>query len=464
MRSRSRVALEFAGGRTGTASLTWGQRAIWRAIERTRPGDHYFNSSRTLRLDGNRAFTVPQVLAALRQVVERHEALRTRLVPGADEPRQQLYAAGEMTVDLVGTGTPGPAADKDNDTVAAVAQRLAALYCARGYDYTDAWPVRIGIVAGADNLPRAVVMGFCHVATDYTGSGVVMRDLAAALDGTLAPAPGAVQPLDLARHQESPDGRRRAEASARWWERSHQRIPVSMFEKEHFAPEQPRFQRLELISPALAKALPGVAARASVSTATTLIAASAAALRELTGHRICALLAISGNRVGATVREMVSTLSMEALLVVEVDGADTFDELQRRAGRATLAGYRHGDYDERDRERVVAAESAVRGAPVHPYCCVNDLRTERRGPGAATRERARPRELLDRTRLRPLSPLERLGCRFCLHIADAPGGLSLQVTADTGYLPVKGMRDFALGVERLVVSAADGDVALSAPL
>lgn len=59
-----------------------------------------------------------------------------------------------------------------------------------------------------------------------------------------------------------------------------------------------------------------------------------------------------------------------------------------------------------------------------------------------------------------LSPLEQLSCRFCLHFADAPGGLSVRLTADTGFLPLPAMAGFLRQVERLVVDAYEGDVAL----
>lgn len=42
------VEVPFAGDRSGTAPLTWGQQAIWNAILRTAPNDIYFNIGRLL--------------------------------------------------------------------------------------------------------------------------------------------------------------------------------------------------------------------------------------------------------------------------------------------------------------------------------------------------------------------------------------------------------------------------------
>lgn len=51
------VEVAFRGERSGRAPLTWGQRAIWHAVLRTAPNDHYFNLGRVLPL-GSRGRTV----------------------------------------------------------------------------------------------------------------------------------------------------------------------------------------------------------------------------------------------------------------------------------------------------------------------------------------------------------------------------------------------------------------------
>ncbi|MCX5214610.1 condensation domain-containing protein [Kitasatospora sp. NBC_00240] len=442
--------VEFGGQSSGTAPLTWGQRATWSAIDRTRPGDWYFNFCRTMLLP--RRYDLPQVLAAIRFVLERHESLRTRLVATDGEPRQSTSAAGVLEVEVL------EVAAGDREAGARVAER----YAARGFDYEREWPVRIAVLTKG-GVPAELVLAFCHLAADYEGTGFLLRDVRAALAGRTAGLPPAPRPSELALYQESPEGRKFAEAAAAHWERSYRRIPVSMFTEGHHVPAEPRYQRMELLSPALAVAVPAVAARLAVSTSTVLLAAAGAVLRDRTGHDTCAMLAIAGNRVAPPTREIVSTMSLEALVVLPLEGVTGFEEAVRVTGRAAMAGYRFGSYDERDRDRVVAAESARRGEPVHPYCCVNDLRGAGQGVGAdGVPTGVHPGELLERTRLLELSPLEQLSCRFCLHFADAPGALSIRLTADTGYLPLPDLARFLREAERLLVAAYDGDVPLAA--
>ncbi|PWS46812.1 non-ribosomal peptide synthetase condensation domain protein, partial [Streptomyces sp. ZEA17I] len=97
------VTVGFRGDRSGRAPLTWGQRAIWHAIRRTAPNDHYFNIGRVLPLaDRGRPATVAGATAALTALVERHESLRTRLELSADgtEAAQDLAATGSLPVTL----------------------------------------------------------------------------------------------------------------------------------------------------------------------------------------------------------------------------------------------------------------------------------------------------------------------------------------------------------------------------
>ncbi|MFF3599733.1 condensation domain-containing protein [Kitasatospora indigofera] len=441
--------VEFGGQSSGTAPLTWGQRAIWSAIGRTRPGDWYFNFCRTLMLP--RRYDLPQVLAAIRFVLERHESLRTRLTGTEGEPLQSAAAAGVLEVEVL------EVAAGDREAGARVAER----YAARGFDYEREWPVRIAVLTKG-GVPAELVMAFCHLAADYEGTGYLLRDIRAALAGRTAGLPPAPRPSELALHQESVEGRRFAEAAAAHWERAYRLIPVSMFPAGEYVPAEPRYQRLELISPALAVAVPAVAGRLAVSTSTVLLAAAGAVLRGRTGHDTVAMLAISGNRVAPRTREIVSTLSLEALVVLPFEGVTGFEEAVRATGRAAMAGYRFGHYDERDRDRVVAAESARRGEPVHPYCCVNDLRGAGQGAAVVSGPAGvHPAALLDGTRLLELSPLEQLSCRFCLHFDDAPGALSIRLTADTGCLPLPAMARFLRETERLLVAAHDGEVSLA---
>jgi hypothetical protein len=444
------VTVAFHGSRSTSDVLTWGQRAIWTAIERTRPSDAYFNFARTLDLGetGHRA-DLDTVLAAVGRVVSQHEALRTRISVVDGAPLQIVTADGEFDVQVVESRTPA-------DTAA----RLADDYTGTAFDYQREWPLRVGVVTSG-GVPAFVVLGFCHLACDFGGSVFVVRDLDSVIAGAGIDATPVTQPVDLAEYQRSPAGLKAARAAADYWARAYERIPTSMFEHRTGEPESPRHQRAFLVSPALARAAVAIGNRLGTGSSAVLNAAFAVVLARRTGHDTSAMLAITGNRFRDQTRNMVSTLALEGLLVVPLADAADFDDVVRTAWRAAVPAYRYAQYDERDRDRIVSETSARRGAFVHPYACVNDLReddptTDQTIPFADTPVA----ELLGRSGSSWLPPLEHVSCRFCLHVANVDEGLAIRLTADTAYLPKKAMTDFLASVESLVVSAVDGPVPL----
>lgn len=437
------AAVEFRGSRPAIETITWGQRAIWTAIERISPNDAYFNFVKTLPLANT---DVDTVLAALGQVIGRHEALHTRFTIVDGEPHQQVHDGGELAVEII------EAADAD-EVAAATGDRYAGI----PFDYEHDWPLRIALIT-RDGAPKVLVLCFCHLATDFGGSMIVLADLATAIAGTELPRNTATQPVDLARHQQSPAGRRAARAAATYWARAYQRIPASMFDHELDAPEEPRFHRAYLISPALSQAAELVGERLGTGSSAVLNAAFAVTIGTLTGHRTCALLTITNNRFLAQTRDMVSPLALEALLVVPLADLTDFDDAVRATARAALPAYRYAQYDELDRDRIVREESERRGEFVHPLCCLNDLRADT--PAGLPYAGTPLPELAARSSIGWAPPLDKVDCRFCLHVADADAGMAIRVTADSAYLPRPHMLAFLKSVDDLVITAADGSVPL----
>ncbi|MFI6498508.1 condensation domain-containing protein [Nonomuraea typhae] len=414
----------FAAGDSGTAPLTWGQRAIWEAIERTAPDDHYFNFGRVLKVPRRR--TPAEVTAALAALVERHGALRTRLGEPAE---QRLSATGELPVELV-------ANDPDK-----VLEDLAATR----FDYTGEWPLRVALVTDGDAVTH-VVLVFCHLAADGLGAEAAVRDLRTLLLRGHVPGPAAPQPLELARWQSGPDGRRVAQAAAAHWARVHHRMPVTMFGTPGGDPAQPPIWRAMLHSPALVLATRAIAHTQRVSTSTVLLAATARLAGRQAGYDTCVMLPIVANRFRRDTLGLVSTLSQEGLLTVDVTG--TFADVLRATGPAALRAYRSAYHDPADRARVVAAESEHRGEPVHPNCCFNDMRMADPGPAPcspADLDAALTASSLDW----PMSQ-DMLNCRFCVHVT----GDGVSLTADTRYLSRATIERYLMDLETMLVETA----------
>jgi hypothetical protein len=419
------MSVAFRAPDSGTGPPTWGQLAIWDAIERTAPDDHYFNFGRILRVPGVR--THAEVDAALAALVATHGSLRTRLDLSGARPRQRLAAGGELPVLRVPGGSP---------------EEVLAGLTARAFDYEDEWPLRVATVTDGPRVTH-VVLAFCHVAADGFGAEVAVRDLRMLLlRGATAPAgPPAPRPLDLAVWQAGPEGRRAAGRAARTWERVPHEV---MFDRRAGAGERPRVWRAQLVSRAMDLAVRAVAARHRTSTSTVLLAATAAMVGRSTGRERCAVLPIASNRFRRETARLVGMVSQEGVFALDGLGRP-FGELLGAAEPAALRAYRSAFHDPVDR---------ARGAWVQPLCCFNDQRLAKPDPAPCPPEEIR--SALPATELSWPLGQDRLNCRFCVHVS---GNLEISVTADTAYLPRQGIERFLYGMESLLV-----DEALSLPL
>ncbi|WP_327674540.1 condensation domain-containing protein [Kitasatospora sp. NBC_00458] len=449
------LAVPFTGSRAGRAPLTWGQRAIWHAIGRTAPNDHYFNLGRVLPL-ADRGAPVDEAgfTGAVAALLARHEALRTRLtLSGAGEPGQHLLASGEIGVTV--RDEPDPA------RAGRAAEELLTALAGRRFDYTGEWPVRIGAVRSGGRITHAV-LALCHLASDGHGAEVLVRDLRLLVRRGSAGRPVADTPYDLAHEQHGPAGRRRGAAALARWEADLRRIPPTMFPEPVAEPRTPRFWTGRLVSAALPPAVDALAAAHLVSGSTVLLAASAALVAADRGHPAAAVMPIAGNRAGRDHRDLVSTLSQDALVVLDLpadpDGRAVFTDLLPAAWRAALAGYRAAAYDPVEWDALLARIARERGTEVHPYCCFNDMRLVER----PVREGAPPTgeelaALRGRTVLDFPATQELVACRYCLHLTGDDTALTVTLTADTAHLPPDAVHAHLRAIEEVVVASAAGD-------
>ncbi|WP_239008860.1 condensation domain-containing protein [Streptomyces sp. S8] len=452
------VTVGFRGDRSGRAPLTWGQRAIWHAIRRTAPNDHYFNIGRVLPLaDRGRPATVAGATAALTALVERHESLRTRLELSADgtEAAQDLAATGSLPVTLARAQDPAEA----ERTAHALLDRLSATRFA----YASEWPVRAALVAVGARVTHAVLV-LCHLAADGHGAEVLVRDLRLLVRRGSAGRPPATTPLDLAREQHGETGRRRGAAALEHWESGYRAAPATMFPDPVAAPRAPRFWTGRIVSPALARAVAAVAAAHRVSGSTVLLTAAAVLVAAGQGHRTAAVMPIVGNRTSAAHRDLVTTLSQDGLFILDTGtgtgttpDTPTFTDLLPTAYRAALRAYRAAVYDPAAWDALGVRLRTETGAEVHPYCCFNDMRlVERPAPPGPAPTAAELAGLRGRTAFGFPATQERVACRYCLHITEEGDALAVSLTADTAYLPPETVRAHLYGIEELIVAAASG--------
>ena len=420
-------------GRAGDGPATWGQTAIRRALAALEPLDHQFN----LVWGGPLDAPVPTeaATAVVRALVERHDSLRTRILPRDDGFVQELCGAG--TVEVVEERV------ADVDEVAACGAGLRDELWGRAFDYPTELPVRAGLVT-VDGAVHHTTLVVAHTALDGWGLPVLDADLTALAAGAAPPDVGAWTPLDEATWQTSDEGRRHDAAARARTLRTMRAAPGEVFApRPPGGADGPRYRQTVLRSRRLGPAAERVAARWRTSTSGVLLAASCRALALAAGRDDLALQVMVSNRFRRELAEAVVTTAMEGL--VHVDGLDApVDEVRTRVWRAAMTAYRSAYYD-KDR---LQAEAAADPSTAHDGTCwYND----RRGTGPDRTLRARPTR--SRRLARADASEEQGGVTLTLHLAAARG-VDVVLTADTTRLDDATAERVVRDVERYVLDAS----------
>jgi hypothetical protein len=432
------VLVPFEGGDSGTAGLTWGQ---WDMLPKMRLHNCSFSISGYQSLPAGA--TVEDVAADLRFLVCRYAALRTRLSYTADgTPQQVAAAAGEMVMEVVDAG------DADPEQVAAELHRR---YDAYVFDEAREWPVRWAAVT-SHGAATHEVWAISHLVADGP-SMVLMLDDLASRDGVTGAAAGPVtslQPIELARWQASPDGKRKSAAALRRWERLLREIPARRFPGSN--PKEPPYWELGYSSPASHLASLLLAARTGTSTTTVMLAGFAIALSRVTGISPAVVQVVMNNRFRRELAGTVSPLALPVPVVIDVDGE--FDEVTRRAWRRAIGAYQLSYYDPRDRDELIARVGRERGEEVDIDCYVNDRRVLMGEPDGELPTAAQVREALERSELTWGWRKDIPGNRMFLHVMGVPDTADFSLSADTRYVSPAGMEAFVRELETVLAGAA----------
>jgi hypothetical protein len=447
------VPVEFSGERAGEGPFTMGQCniAMWLNLM----PDHLY-ALLCVEFPVPAAVHVRVVTTATAALIARHESLRTTYVLG-EQACQRVAAAGVQLLEVcsLGAGEWGPL---DRTVVAEALVRWL-----RESPDPGRRPVRIAVAVAPDagDLVIACAAGFSHLAVDQGAIKVLKRDFAGLLgDPALRQAvrPGH-QPLDQAELEATPAERRKTDAALAYVAEQTWRIPHCLYALPG-ARVTGEALTVELSSVAAAMAVRRAAARTRSSRSSIVLAAICAVVARRANYTELVLPLSSSDRFERHLANYVGTLAQGSLATFEIAGK-SFDELVRHTWMRVLEGSRKARYDAARRGDTDDLIRYERGLRFNYDPLFNSLVAESwsgltAGVGLQAEELG---AALARTELRwrPM-PSSEAPLRFSLNQVD--GCLRLDSwSGDTGLVPRAELESVLLAVERLLVAAADGDVA-----
>jgi hypothetical protein len=446
------VPVEFAGERAGEGPLTLGQLNVYTWVSRN-PDDFY--AILCVELPVPAVVSAEDVAEAVGVLIGRHESLRTTYVPG-EQPRQRVAAAGVQLLEVCSLGE-GPWGPQDRPAVAeALVQWL------RESPDPARRPVRVAvaIAPGGGDRVIACAAGFSHLAVDHGAIEILKREFAGLLGDPARrqAGPPGHQPLDQAELEATPDGRRRAEAALDHLREQSRRIPRCLYALPGTR-QSGESLVVELSSVAAAMAVRRVAARTRTSRSNVVLAAICAVVARRANYRELVLPVLSSNRFERHLVNYVGALAQVPIATVEIGGR-SFDELAGHTWTTVMDASRHGRYDTVNRDAMDEHIEHQRGLRFNYGPMFNSLVPES-WSGLTAGVGFQPEEIdvaLTRTELRwrPMA-VNAMPIRFTLNQID--GCLRLDAwSGDTGLVPRAELESVLLGVERLLVAAAHGDV------
>ncbi|WP_344733095.1 amino acid adenylation domain-containing protein, partial [Spinactinospora alkalitolerans] len=352
--------------RPARVPLSAEQRRLWFIDQLDGPADTY-NVPWSLRVSG--VLDADALDAALRDVITRHEILRTRF-PGVDGlPEQRVTDAADLPVPLLRTDTGGAQPDGRPD------ERVARA-AAEPFDLAADLPVRATLftVGPAEHV---LLFLFHHIAVDEWSQEPFLRDLDAAYAARLsgrAPewAPLPVQYADYAlwRAERLGDPEDAGSVAARQrehWGRALRGLP----EETGLPTDRPRPAVLgtdgDVVRFAVPAALCEAAADLASATGATrfmiLRAAVAALLHRLGAGEDIPIGTPATTRSDAAVHDAVGFFLNTLVLRTDLSGDPSFRELLERVRAADLDAFAHADLPF---DQVVDAVNPVRSRGRHP--------------------------------------------------------------------------------------------------
>jgi amino acid adenylation domain-containing protein len=335
---RRRAAIPWIAG-DGPAPLSFAQERLWLLGELT-PGSAVFNLSRAARITG--ALDPRALEAAFRELLRRHEALRTKFTAAGGRPVQTVSPRESFSLERIDlSALPGRKREKQCEQLLLAAAR-------RPFDLTRDSLLRASLLClGAEE--HVVIFSTHHIVADAWSMSIVSRELWSLYEGfstgsSVALPERTIRYRDCAVWQRQEFDDAFLEKHRNYWTGQLADAPELDLPADRPRPAKRNFsgaRRYFSFSEKLTAALNELGRRAGATSFMTLLAAFQVLLYRYTGQEDIFVGAAAANRDRPELEGVVGLFVNTLVLRGDLSGAPSFNEFLRRVRETCLEAYRH---------------------------------------------------------------------------------------------------------------------------
>ena len=324
----------------GAYPLSFSQLRLW-YLYRLEPGSTGYNSSMAVRLTG--ALDVPALAASFREVVRRHEPLRTTFAERDGEPVQLVGPPGDVPLPLVDlSGIEGGVAEE--------VSRIATEELQIPFDLVWGPLLRV-LLLRVDEDEHVLLFEMPHIVTDAWSVAVFLREVTLAYEafaGGRAPRLPALTSryVDFARWQRRLVEGGGLDAQLAYWRAQLDGLPTMRLPLDRPRPPvqslRGRTRSRRLPGP-LAAPLRALSRRPETTLFMVLLTAFEATLVHWTGQEEVVVGCNLANRERAGTGDLVGFFLNMLVWRTDLSGDPTFLEALDRVRRVTLEAYANAD-------------------------------------------------------------------------------------------------------------------------
>ena len=326
--------------RDGEIPLSFSQQRLW-FLDELEPGNAFYNLSTALRIDG--PLDAAALGQAFKEIVRRHEALRTTFVTVAGRPVQVISTDVRLSLPVTDLGGMAGAERE------AEARRLAEKEAQLPFDLVRGPLLRTRLLR-LDAQRHVALLTMHHIVSDGWSKGVLMRELAALYEAYSANRPSPlpelpIQYADFSYWQRDWLQGEALERQLSYWKGQLAGAPsVLALPADMPRPAVQTFRGAThdfTLAAGLAAELNGLSRREGVTLFMTLLAAFSALLTRHTGQEDLVVGTAIANRDQAATEDLIGMFVNTLPMRVDTSGDPGFVDLLGRVREVALGAYAH---------------------------------------------------------------------------------------------------------------------------